>query len=142
MSHNLSQDEVDMSRVLNDVALQVAIPGKATIFVARQIYLVARHSFYVALEVTLYHDWKTSRCCNRDILVWITMKYCDMLHHFCCFRAVYCKTLIPSMPMSYYVLNIKRRHNHYQTSQSYSPAARSSMQEFGNDFDVIFMLKI
>ena len=43
-----------------DVARQIEIPGKATIF-------VARHKCYVALEVTLYHDWKASMCCNRLI---------------------------------------------------------------------------
>ena len=38
---------------------QVKAPGKRTIFVARQIYLVARHNFDVASMVTLYHDCKT-----------------------------------------------------------------------------------
>ena len=53
----------------NDVARQIETQGKATIFAVRQIYLVARHNFRVALEVTLYYDWKTSRHCNRCILV-------------------------------------------------------------------------
>ena len=35
----------------------------------------------------------------------------------------------------------KTRHNHHQTSQSYSPAARSSIQKFDNDCDVIFVFK-
>ena len=49
-SHWISQT---LSQALNDVARQVEIPGKTIIFVARQIYLVARHNFHVALEVTL-----------------------------------------------------------------------------------------
>ena len=49
-------------------------------------------------------------------LVSLPVKYCDMLHHFFCIR-----------------------HNHYQTSQSYSSAARSSIQKFDNDCDVIFV---
>ena len=32
----------------NDVARQVEIPGKSTVFVARQIYLIARHVSHVA----------------------------------------------------------------------------------------------
>ena len=36
--------------------------------------------------------------------------------------------------MSYYILNIKRRCIHYQTSQSYSPAGHSSIQKFDNDY--------
>ena len=47
-----------MSQALKDVARKVEIPGKTTIFVEGQIYLVARHKFYVAEEVTLYHDCK------------------------------------------------------------------------------------
>ena len=42
----------------NDVMRQVETPTKAAIFVARQIYLVPRRNFHVALEVTSYHDWK------------------------------------------------------------------------------------
>ena len=44
----------------NDVARQVETPSKRTIFVERQIYLAARHTFHVASVVTLYHDCKTS----------------------------------------------------------------------------------
>ena len=36
----------------NDVVRQVEIPGKSTIFVARQIYLVVWYNFQVASEVT------------------------------------------------------------------------------------------
>ena len=41
-----------------DLARQLETPGKAIIFVARQIYPVAPwpHDFHVALEATLYHD--------------------------------------------------------------------------------------
>ena len=35
----------------NDVGQQVETPGKATIFVVQQIYLVAWYNFHVALEV-------------------------------------------------------------------------------------------
>ena len=44
----------------NDVARQVGTLSKRTIF-------VARCNFYVASVVTLYHDLKTSKCCNRCI---------------------------------------------------------------------------
>ena len=36
----------------------VEIPGKITIFVARQIYFVVCLDFHVTLEVTLSHDSK------------------------------------------------------------------------------------
>ena len=38
----------------NDMDRQVETRGKSTIFVARQMYPVARHDFHVALEVTIY----------------------------------------------------------------------------------------
>ena len=48
----------------NDVVRQVF---KHKISVAWQNYLAARHDFHVALGVTLYHEWKTSRCHDRCI---------------------------------------------------------------------------
>ena len=58
----------------NDVARQVKTTDRSTIFVARQIYLVARHKFHVVLEVTPYHDWKTSICCISFIFSLTTCK--------------------------------------------------------------------
>ena len=40
----------------NYVVRQVETSCRATISVGRQIYLVARRNFHVALEVTLYHE--------------------------------------------------------------------------------------
>ena len=51
-------------------------------------------------------------------------------------------TVIQRIPVSYYILNIKCHHNRYQASQSYLPAARSSIQKFDNDCEVIFMFKM
>ena len=62
----------------NNVARQVETPSKRTIFVARQIYPVARHNFYVASVVTLYHGCKTSKYCNRSIF---SLTVCELLQH-------------------------------------------------------------
>ena len=40
--------------------------------------LAVRRNFHVALEVTLHHDWKTSRWCNRCI---ISLTTCEVLRH-------------------------------------------------------------
>ena len=48
----------------NGVVQQVEISGKSTVFVARQIYLVVRHIFHVASEVTSQHNCKTFRYCK------------------------------------------------------------------------------
>ena len=50
---------------------QVETPSKRTILVARQIY-------HVALVVTLYHDCKTSKCCNRCIF---SLTVCEVLRY-------------------------------------------------------------
>ena len=68
----------------NDVMRQAETPSKRTIFVARQIYFVVRHNFHVASVITLYHDCKTGKCCNRLFLVWLPVKYYGMVHHFFC----------------------------------------------------------
>ena len=90
----------------NNVARKVETLSKRTIYVVRQIYLVARHNFYVASVVTLYHDCKTSKCCNRCIF---SLTTCELLRHVasCFIRPVHYKTLNPWKPMSYYILNIK-----------------------------------
>ena len=62
----------------NDVARQVETPSKRTIFVSRQIYLVARHNFHVVSVVQLYHDCKTSKCCNRCIF---SLTTCEVLRN-------------------------------------------------------------
>ena len=76
-------------KLSNDVARQVETPNKRTDFVARR-------NFYVAPVVTLYHDCKTSKCCNRCIFSLIT---CELLRHVasCCaaFVRYIIKTLIP-----------------------------------------------
>ena len=114
----------------SDVERQVETPSKRTISVARQIYLVARHNFHVALVVTLYHDCKTSKCCNRCIF---SLTACEqLLRHV----ALCCAAFV-----------------RYITSQSSSnftePLAwnlcegeYSSTQKFDNECDVIFMFKM
>ena len=62
----------------NDVARQVETPSKKTTFAARHIYLVTRHNFHVASVVTLYHDCKTSKCCNGCIF---SLTTCEVLRH-------------------------------------------------------------
>ena len=67
---------------------QVETPGKRTTFVARQIY-------HVSLVVTLYHDCKTSKCCNGCIF---SLTTCEVLRYAVSFfyiRLVYYKTLMP-----------------------------------------------
>ena len=64
---------------------------------------------------------------------------CDMLHRFVLYSpGIYYKTLTPWKHMFYYILNTKMTSQ----SQNYSPATRSSMQKFDNDFDVIFMFNV
>ena len=83
-------------KLSNDVARQVETSNKRTDFVARQIYLVARRNFYVAPVVTLCHDCKTSKCCDRCIF---SLTACEVLRHVasCCaaFVRYIIKTLIP-----------------------------------------------
>ena len=55
----------------SDVARQVEKPSKRTIF-------VARHNYHVASVVTLYHDCKTSKCCNKCIF---SLTTCEALRH-------------------------------------------------------------
>ena len=62
----------------NDVAQQVETPGKATVLVVQQKDLVTRHDIHVALEIALYHGWKTSKCCNRRIF---SLTTCEILRH-------------------------------------------------------------
>ena len=58
----------------NDVARQDEIPGKSTIFVTWQIYLVVRQIFHVSSQVTLHHNCKTFRYCRRRIFSLTTCK--------------------------------------------------------------------
>ena len=79
----------------NNVARQGETLGKATVFVVHEIYFVVRHNSHVVLEVTLFHDHKTSRYCNRCMFSLSTVKCYDMLHRSFCICQVYCKTFIP-----------------------------------------------
>ena len=87
--------------------------------------VLSRDKFSLSADITfMSHRWlrytMTAKQVNVAIdvfLVWLPVKYCDMLHNFFCIRRVYYKTLIPWKPMSYCILNIKWRHNHYQTSR-------------------------
>ena len=73
----------------SDVARQVETPSKRTTF-------VVRHDFHVALVVTLYHDCKTSKYCNRYRCVF-SLTTCEVLRHAASFFSafVYYKILNP-----------------------------------------------
>ena len=43
----------------NYVTVQVETPVKSTVLSCDKFYFAARHTFYVASEVTLYHQCKT-----------------------------------------------------------------------------------
>ena len=58
-------------KLSNDVARQVEMPVKSTIF-------VARHNFHVASEVTFHNYCETLRYCKRRIFSLIT---CEVLQH-------------------------------------------------------------
>ena len=81
------------------------------------ICLVAQHNFHVASVVTLYHDCRTSKCCNRCIF---SLTTCELLRHvaWCCAAFVWyiIKHLLDEniISMFYCILNIK------MTSQSLS----------------------
>ena len=84
-------------------------------FLSRDKFTLSRDANFIS------HRWlrytMTGKQVNTAIdvfLVWLPVKYCDMLHHFFCIRRVYYKTLIPWILMCYYILNIK------MTSQSLS----------------------
>ena len=66
----------------SDVARHIETADKVKKF-------VARHNFHVALEATLYHDFKTSECCNRCIF---SLTTCEVLRYaalfFCTCRYI------------------------------------------------------
>ena len=78
-----------MSKHSNDVAKETETPGKKTIFVARRIY-------HVEWVVTLYHDCKTSTCCNRCIF---SLTPCEVLPHVafvgCNIKHLFHENLLP-----------------------------------------------
>ena len=115
---------------------QFETPSKRTIFVARQIYLVARHNFHVTSVVTLYHDCKTSKCCNRCIFSFTT---CELLRHvaWCCAAFVWCimKHLFHQNIIINYVLL------HFEHKNDITIIIKLQRAN-NNDCDIIFMFKM
>ena len=72
-----------MSKHSNSFMRQVETPSKRTIF-------VARHNFHVA-SVMLYHDRKTSKCCNRCI---VSLTTCKVLRHAASFFSAFVEYII------------------------------------------------
>ena len=54
------------------------------IFVVQRIYFVAPHNFHVALEDTLYHEYKTRRLCTGRIA---SLTTCEVLRQASTFLA-------------------------------------------------------
>ena len=83
------------------MARQVVTPGKATIFVARQIYSFSLHNSHFALEFKLYHDWKQIDDSNKCISSLTTS---EVLQHavtlFCCVQVcgILCISQIQALP--------------------------------------------
>ena len=63
-------------------SIQVMSRDKLKHQARRQLYLVARLNFHVASVVTLYHECKTSKCCNRCIFSLITPAACSSIQKF------------------------------------------------------------
>ena len=70
----------------NDVARQVEEPSKATIFVSQQIY--------VALDVTLYHGWKTRKYRHRCIS---GLTVCEVLRPVAPFSVAFVRYIIKNL---------------------------------------------
>ena len=68
----------------NDVARQVETPSKSPNFVTRKIWFVVRNDVHITLEDALYHECKTSKCCNGCIFGLTT---CQVLRHVAPFLA-------------------------------------------------------
>ena len=94
-------------------------------------YLVASWGTYIAtiqiIETILSRDINTMtvkhvHAAIDAFLVWLSVKYYDILFHFACIRTVYYKTLIPWLFMFCYVFNVK------MTSRF--------IQNFENDCDI------
>ena len=82
--------------------------------------ILSRNKSNLPLEGTLSHDCKIGTCCNvtEAFSVWLPAECCDMLHRFSCIRLVYYKTLLPWMPMFYYILSLRWRHSYSVKSHS------------------------
>ena len=115
INHNLSQVRVNMSQAFKWCHVTSWKTKWEDNFAMQQIYLVVHIYFHVTSVLMLYHDCKTSKCCNRRIF---SLTTCEILQHaasFFCIRQVHYKTLvvrysethIPWKPLSYYILNIK-----------------------------------
>ena len=100
-SRTLSQTERDMSKAFKWFRATSSNTKQATNFCR------ATNSFHIALEVTLHYNCKTCTCWINTVLVLLLVKCCDILHHLCCIRLAYCKTLFQWIPIFYYILNIK-----------------------------------
>ena len=78
----------------------------------QQICLVARNNCHVALEVTSYHDWKTSLCYDRCIF---NLPTCKVLWHAAPFYAAFVRYIIKHL---FVALEVTSYHD-WKTSLCY-----------------------